>query len=135
MEERGSQTQAPRAALPQDPGPTSILVWIAAAVLAAIFALGQIATVLAAAPAAIAYYAGAGAELTGFVAFVDSIGPVLFGMLLVVVDAVIFALCAWLGRKTWIGFAFLPPVLYLGLGSVALWLLLAGVFNDAVIGA
>lgn len=124
MEPRGSQTAMPRAALPRDADRSQTIVVGIAIALAVLFAAGQMVTVLAASPAAIAFHREAGAA-PWFVTFVQSIGW--FGVLafLSVLDAAILAAFMWLAQRYWVGFAFLPPLLYLGTGAVMLWLLVA----------
>lgn len=121
METRGPQTQAPRAALPHDVSRTNSVIWGVAFGLSALIAVGQIMTLLVVAPAAIEY-AGTG---NAFVGFVDSLGPLGFGAFLSVVDVLTFFAFAWLARRYWVGFLFLPPLVYLGAGSLALALLLS----------
>lgn len=122
MDVRGNQTEMPRIGLPRRSDRTSSIVWGTAIALAVLFAGGQILTVLAAAPAAIAFHGQTG-NVPWFVSFVDAIGVVGLFALLSLTDVIVLAGCLWLARRYWAGFAFLPPVLYLGLGSIALWLL------------
>jgi hypothetical protein len=121
---RVRQTEMPRAAMPRDSSRSEAIVWGVAFGLAAIFAAGQILTVLAAAPAAIAFHTQTEA-VPWLVRIAESIGPTGIFLGLAAVDGAILALCAWLARRYWVGFIYLPPVLYLGFGIVVLWLLLA----------
>lgn len=121
MAERDRQTGMPRAALPRDATHSESIVWGVAYALAGLFAAGQIVTVLAAAPAAIALNSGQGGVGSGFIAFVAALGPTGLLLLLAVIDIAIFALLVYLARRHWIGFIFLAPVLYLGVGTVLLW--------------
>lgn len=130
MEERGRQTDMPRASLPRDHRRAESVIWGLAIALAIVFALGQVLTVLAAAPAVVAFHAEAG-DTPAFVSWAARIGPVGLGAVLGIIDAVVLAGCLWLARRYWIGIAFLPPVLYLGIGSVVLWLLVSGVLGAA----
>lgn len=122
MDVRGNQTEMPRIGLPRRSDRTSAIVWGSAIALAVLFASGQMVTVLAAAPAAIAFHSQAG-NIPWFVGFVDAIGALGFFALLGAIDLAILGGFLWLARKYWAGFAFVPPLLYLGLGSVVLWLL------------
>ena len=125
---RGRQTDMPRAA----PSPSSeSVIWVLSFVLAAFFALGQILTVLAIAPAVVAFY-GDVSEMPAFVAFFATIGPVGITAFLVAIDAAVMAAFVLMAKRHWIGLAFLPPVLYLGIGSVVLWLLVSRVIMLAV---
>lgn len=130
MDERNRQTEMPRAALPRDPARSESIVWGIAYALAALFALGQMLFVLTAAPAAIAFHREA--ETTSwFVDAASAVGPAGLVVILLALDALIMALFMRLARRHWIGFAYLPPVLYLGIGTVVVGLLLAqavGVF-------
>lgn len=121
-----SITGMPRAALPHDVGRAKAVVWGMAVALGALFAIGQIVTVLAVAPAAIAYHAENGGA-PAFVMFAASVGPFALAALLVVADALLLGLFLWLARRYWLGFAYVPPMLYLGLGSILIWLLVSGV--------
>lgn len=121
MDTRGPQTQAPRTALPHDTHRTNSVIWGVAVALGALFAIGQIITLLAIAPAAIAYDSDGNA----FIGFVNALGPIGFGAVLSLLDLALFALFAWLGRRHWIGFVFLPPVMYLGIGTLILGMLLS----------
>ncbi len=134
MVTRRSQTDMPRLALPRDADRSEAIVWGFAIGLACIFALGQILTVLAAAPAAIAFHSEAGGT-PWFVVAASSAGW--FGLLLslIILDALILGGCLWLARRYWIGFAYLPPVLYLGTGTLILWLLLSQAVAWAVLRA
>lgn len=123
MDSIESHTKAPRSGLPSNPHRARTVVWVMATGLAAVFAVGQLITVLAAAPAAIAYYEGVTAP--AFVAFADSLGFFWFATSLVMTDVLMFVACIALARRYWIGFAYVPPVLYLGLGAVQLWLLVS----------
>jgi hypothetical protein len=98
-------------------------MWTVALLLAVLFAGGHILVVLAAAPAAIAFHGQVG-TLPWFVAFAKSAGW--FGMILVLTayDLVVLAVSLWLARRQWVGFAFLPPMIYLGSAAIMLWLLL-----------
>jgi hypothetical protein len=122
MEFRGSQTEAPRALLPHDPRAGSVM-WTVTLLMAVLFAGGHVLIVLAAAPAAIAFHGQVG-TLPWFVAFAKSAGW--FGMFvaLTIYDIIILAGSVWMARRHWVGFAFLPPVLYLGSAAIMLWLLL-----------
>lgn len=122
MDTRGPQTQAPRTALPHDTHRTSSVIWGVAVAVGALFAIGQIITLLAVAPAAIAYD---NINRNAFVEFVNALGPFGFGAVLSVIDLGLFALFAWLGRRHWIGFVFLPPLMYLGIGTLILGMLLS----------
>lgn len=121
---RGRQTDMPRAVLPGQSSES--VIWVLSFVLAAAFALGQILTVLAIAPAVIAFY-GDVSEMPAFVAFFAAIGPVGIMAFLVAIDAAVMAVFVLMARRHWIGLAFLPPVLYLGIGSIVLWLLVSRV--------
>lgn len=124
MDGRGSQTQMPRAALPRGTDGASTIVLGFAVGFAILFAAGQVVTVLAAAPAAIAFHREAGAA-PWFVSLVSSLGWLGILATLSVLDAAILAGFLWLSHRYWVGFAFLPPLLYLGTGAVMLWLLVA----------
>lgn len=126
----GSQTEMPRAALPRDPERSESVIWVLSIALAAVFGIGQIVTVLATAPAVIAVYRD-GATMPAFVAFVAAIGPLGIAAFLLAIDAAVLAAFILLARRYWVGFAFLPPVLYLGIGSIVLWLLVSHVITLA----
>lgn len=124
MKRESSPTGMPRSALPRDPDGAEGVIWGLAIGIAALFAVGQIATVLAMAPGAVAFYRGA-ATAPGMVSVASTLGwpGILLG--LVLLDTAILGLCLWLARRYWVGIAFLPPVLYLGIGSITLWLLVS----------
>lgn len=134
MDVRGSQTEMPRIGLPRRSDRTSSIVWGVAIVLAVLFAMGQIFTVLAAAPAAIAFHREAG-NAPWFVTFVDTIDWIGLLALLTVIDAAILGGFLWLARRYWAGFAFVPPVVYLGVGSVMLWLLVGNAVSWILVNA
>lgn len=133
MEERERQANMPRGALPRDYEHVESVIWGLAIFLSLVFAFGQIFTVLAAAPAVVAFYAEAG-DVPGIVSLASSLGPLGMALLLVILDLLILALFLWLAKRYWIGLAFIPPVLYLGIGAVILWMLLAQAFTTAVLG-
>ncbi len=127
------QTQMPRSALPHNPQRSRTVIWGVALVLAMLFGVGQVITVLAAAPAAIAFYAGS-PDMPAAVALAEQLGPIWIGALLTFIDIGIFLVFVWLARRHWIGFAYLPPLLYIGLGSWILWSLLSGPILQVVFG-
>lgn len=98
-------------------------MWTVALLMALLFAGGHVLIVLAAAPAAIAFHGQVG-SMPGFVSFANSAGW--FGLLVAVsiYDLVVLVGCLWLARHQWVGFAFLPPMIYLGSAAIMLWLLL-----------
>lgn len=122
----------PRVALPRDHRRAESVIWGLAIGLALLFAVGQVLTVLAAAPAVVAFYSEAGG-MPPFVGWASVLGPVGLAALLGLIDAGLLGLFVWLGRRYWVGLAFVPPVLYLGIGSVVLWLLVSGVLTAAVL--
>jgi len=124
MEERGNQTEMPRAVLGRATNRSESIVWGIAIAMALVFALGQILTVLAAAPAAIAFHAEAGSTPLSVEA-VAVLGLPGLVVVLALLDALVLWVFLRLAQRHWIGFAFLPPLLYLGFGVVMLWLLLA----------
>lgn len=132
MDERGRQTNMPRGALPRDNQHVESVIWGLAIFLALLFAAGQVFTVLAAAPAAVAFYAETGA-MPAFVGVVSVLGPVGLAALLAVLDGLLLVLFVWLARRYWVGLVFLPPMLYLGIGSVVLWLLVSDMLASAVL--
>jgi hypothetical protein len=92
--------------------------------LSALFALGQVLFVLTAAPAAIAFHRETG-SMQGFVSAVAAIGPTGLIFVLLVIDALLMVVFTRLARHHWIGFAYLPPLLFFGIGTLVVGLLLA----------
>jgi hypothetical protein len=90
-----------------------------------VFAAGQIVTVLAVAPAAVSYHQG-NPPAPAMVAMAAAMGPLLIAVALAAIDALVFGAFVLMARRYWIGFAYLPPMIYLGLGSVVIWLLASG---------
>ncbi len=121
MDEYGRQTGMPRAALPRDSAHSESIVWGVGYALAGLFAVGQIVTVLAAAPAAIALGAEQAGARAGFIGLLAALGPTGLLLMLAAIDVAVFALLVYLARRHWVGFIFLAPVLYLGIGTVLLW--------------
>lgn len=124
MDQRGQHTSMPRAALPRGSERSESIVWGMAYGIAALFALGQVLFVLTAAPAAIAFHRETG-SVNAFVSAVAAIGAPGLIALLLAVDALILATFIRLARRHWIGFAYVPPLLYFGIGTVVVWLLVA----------
>lgn len=116
------QTQAPRALLPHDPRAGSVM-WSITLLMAVLFAGGHVLIVLAAAPAAIAFHGQVG-TLPWFVGFAESAGWLGLLAVLTVYDGLVLAGSLWLARHHWVGFAFLPPMIYLGSAAIMVWLLL-----------
>lgn len=129
-----NRTGMPRASLPRDARQAEAVVWGIAFALATVFAIGQILTVLAVAPAAIAFHETNGGA-PALVSLAEQAGPLVIGLVLGIVDLLIFALFVWLARVYWIGFVYLPPLLYLGLGSAVIWMLVSGVVASFASGA
>lgn len=123
VEGRGNQTEAPRAVMPKF-GTSDSVIWGVAIAIAALFAAGQIFTVLAAAPASVAFHREVG-QIPWFVGAIERIGWLGIIAGLGAFDAAVLAGFIWLARRHWIGFAFIPPIMYLGSGAIVLWLLLA----------
>lgn len=131
MESRGRQTEAPRALLPHDPRAGSVM-WTLALLLAVLFAGGQILVVLAAAPAAIAFHGQVG-TMPWLVSFAQGAGWLGLLAVLTLLDLVVLGVCLWLARQHWVGFAFMPPMIYLGSAAIMLWLLLGEAFKWVII--
>ena len=112
-------------ALPADSARAEAVVWGVAFAVSTVFAVGQIVTVLAVAPAMIAYHGANGGAMWA-VETAAALGPVLIGVSLGVVDLAIFALFVWLARRYWIGLAYVPPLIFIGLGSIVIWSLVSG---------
>jgi hypothetical protein len=122
----------PRAALPRDSSRSEDIIWGMAFALALLFAIGQVLTVLAAAPAAIAFHNEAGGT-PWFVEMAAALGPTGLTISLVIIDAAVFALFAWLAKRYWIGFVYLPPLMFLGIGTVAIWMLVANAVSWVIL--
>lgn len=125
---RGSRTEMPRT-LPRDSQRSETVIWAFALGLAAVFAIGQIITVLITVPAVIAFHQDA--TLPPVVSLAQSLGPIGIGAALAIVDAVLLIALVLMARRHWIGLVFVAPMLYLGLGSVVLWLLVSEVILRA----
>lgn len=126
MSERERHSGMPRA-LPSHPERSANVVWVIAALLAVVFAFGQVLGVATAAPMAIAYHDTG--VVPWFVGFAARLGVAGLVAVLLVLDAVVLAVFVWLARRHWIGFAYVPPMLYLGIGVVIVWLLVAEGFS------
>ena len=111
----------PRAGLPRDSARSESVIRGVAYLLAIVFAAAQVLTILAAAPASIALSMHQAGAPTGIIALLDTLGPTGIFLSLAAIDLSILYVLVRLARRHWIGFVFLAPMLYLGIGFVVLW--------------
>ena len=69
--------------------------------------------------------ATSGQALPAGLRLAHAIGPFGLFALFSIGDALVFALFAWFAKRYWIGLLFVPPILYLAGGFVALWIFAA----------
>jgi hypothetical protein len=125
MEERGQQTDAPRVGLPRaTPSRYDVVFWIAFGV-STLLVVGQVALILSLTPIVLGMAATTGHALPEGLMLAQALGPIGLFALFSIGDALVFALFAWFAKRYWIGLLFVPPILYLAGGFVALWIFAA----------
>ncbi len=116
----------PRAALPRSGDSGDTIIMLAAFGVSSLFVAVQIAFAIAFAPIMIGLYEQAGLELPSLLAFAQALGPLGIIVVLGVLDAAVFALCALGARKYWIGLLFVPPAIYVATTFILFLAFLSG---------
>jgi hypothetical protein len=93
--------------------------------VASVFVAVQIGFALTFATLMLSLYERAGIALPFMLAWANVLGPVGIFLVLSVIDVVVFALCAWVSRRYWVGLLFLPAAIYLAI-TFALFIGLLG---------
>jgi len=112
VEGRGSQTKMPRAALPRSGDSGDAIVMLVSLGVASLFAAVQIAFAVTITPLMLALYDRAEVPLPGLLSLAQALGPFGIVIALLVIDAIVFALCALAARRWWVGLMFAPPAIY-----------------------
>lgn len=123
MDTRGRQNEAPRAGLPaRAANAEGVILWTAL-VVAGVFAMGQIFSVITVAPVMFNIFRDSSAALPPLLKLAGTLGPLGIIVSLGILDIALFAGFAALARKYWIGMLFVPPMLYMGMAAVlfVLW--------------
>jgi hypothetical protein len=110
---RGNQTEMPRAALPRSSDSAPAIIMLIALGISTLFVAVQIGFALTFAPLMISLFTQKGLELPLMLSWAQALGPIGIFLVLAVLDALIFVLCAWASRRYWVGLLFMPPAIYL----------------------
>jgi hypothetical protein len=124
----------PRAALPRSGDSALAIIMLIALGISTLFVAVQIGFALTFAPLMLSLYEQKGIELPLMLAWAQALGPVGIFVVLSVLDALIFALCAWASRRYWVGLLFVPPAIYLAITFVLFIGLVGGSSAASLVG-
>lgn len=113
MEGRGEQTKMPRAALPRSGASGDTIIMLVALGVSFLFVVVQVGFAITFTPLMLDLHRRAALELPALLAVADSLGPLGIIFALSVFDIAVFAICAFLARRHWVGLLFVPPAIYL----------------------
>jgi hypothetical protein len=115
----------PRAALPRSGDSAPAIIMLIALGIASVFVAVQIGFALTFAPLMLSLFERGGLELPFMLVWAQALGPVGIFLVLSVIDVLVFAVCAWVSRRYWVGLLFLPAAIYLAI-TFALFIGLLG---------
>lgn len=124
----------PRAALPRSGESGEAIIMLAAFGVATLFVVVQIGFAVTVAPLVLSLYDQAGLTLPMVLSVARTLGPLGIIVVLGLLDALIFALCAAAARRYWVGLLFVPPAIYLAITIALFSAFLGGSVSAALVG-